>query len=215
MMWFDRLRFAVITLVTLIAAAGLGASFVAQRVAEEGRAPIVAGSQVQLDDKPGAHQVIEVSGMTDLDPATLTIVRSQIDGRVDRVFVDLGQAVKSGDPLIEIFSTDLAKAKNDFEVARSQHDRDLKTLHIKGRWPRGRILREGADRGRKRGGKSRLAMRVAKENLLIIGLTDEQIDKVADEDAFQKARMILRSRSDGILIKRAAVVGITTPPRTS
>ena len=207
MMWFDRLRFTVITLVALIAAAGLGASIVAQQVAEEGRAPVVAGSQVQLDDKPGSKQVVEVNATTDFDPATLTTVRTQFDGRVNKVFVDLGQAVKNGDPLLEIFSTDLASAKNDFETARMQHNRDLKTLRFKEQVAKranlpGKEVIEAENEE-----KSRFAMNVAKDKLLIFGLSEEEIGKIAEEVGVQKANLVLRSRGDGIVIKRSVVQG--------
>jgi hypothetical protein len=136
MMWIGRLRLTIITLVALIAAAGFGASIVAQQVSEKGHASVEPGAPVQTNDKPGSSQVLEVSATTQFDPATVTIVRSQFDGRVDKVFVDLGSAVKKGDPLLE----------------------------------------------------------------LLIG-------KVPNKDLFQKAKMILRSRSDGIVIKRSVVVG--------
>ena len=151
MMWIDRLRLAVITLVALIAAAGLGASIVAQQVAEKRRAPVVSGGPVQAVDKPGAQRVLRLTGSTDFDPATLTIVRSQFDSRVDKVFVDLGSAVKKGDPLLELFSTDLAAAKTDYEAARDQHDRDLKTLNFKAPLVKaGTLPRQGVDRHRER-----------------------------------------------------------------
>ena len=69
--------------------------------------------------------------MTDYDPDTLTIVRSQFDCRVDKVLVKLGSVVKKGDPLLEVFSTDLAEAKSNYEMARSQWNRDKKVLDYK------------------------------------------------------------------------------------
>jgi cobalt-zinc-cadmium efflux system membrane fusion protein len=116
--------------------------------------------------------------------------------------------VKKGDPLLELFSTDLAAAKNDFETARRQHTRDQKVLDFKGPLantnaiPRKELIEAENDEA-----KSQLAMKLAKDKLLIFGLTEEEIGKIADEDGLQKARMILRSRGDGIVIKRTVVLG--------
>ena len=205
MMWFDRLRLTGITMVALIAAAGLGAPFIAQQVAGKGRASLVLGAQVEPVDKPGPQQVLRLSGTIIYDPNTLTIVRSEIDGRIDKVFVEVGQPVKKGDPLIELFSTELVKAKSDFETARSQHNRDLKTLNFKGRF--GALASKELIEAENDEAKSRLAMKIAKDNLLIIGLTENEIGKVANEDGFQKAKMILRSRTDGVVMKRSVVQG--------
>ena len=40
--------------------------------------------------------VLRLSGTTDYDPATVTVVRTQFDSRVDKVLVDLGSPVKIG-----------------------------------------------------------------------------------------------------------------------
>ena len=71
----------------------------------------------------------------------MTIVRTQFDSRVDKVLVDLGSTVKKGDPLLELFSTDLAEAKSDYETAVSQWAHDKKVLRLQGaRWPRTNTL---------------------------------------------------------------------------
>ena len=75
--------------------------------------------------------ILKLFGTTDYDPATVTVVRTQFDSRVDRVMVDLGSPVKAGDPLLELFSTDLAEAKSNYEAAVSQWARDKKVLDYK------------------------------------------------------------------------------------
>ena len=48
-------------------------------------------------------------------------------GRVDKVHVTVNQAVKKGDPLIDLYSKDLAEAKSDFEIEHIQwiYDKNL------------------------------------------------------------------------------------------
>jgi cobalt-zinc-cadmium efflux system membrane fusion protein len=153
--------------------------------------------------------ILRLAGVTDYDPATLTIVRSQFDKcRVEKVLVDLGAVVKKGDPLLEVFSTDLAKAKNNYEMAVSQWTRDKRTLDYKtplakaDALPRKELIEIENDEA-----KSRLEMKLARGNLLVYGLTEKEIEDAVNEDGLQKARLTLRSRADGIVIKRTVVQG--------
>jgi cobalt-zinc-cadmium efflux system membrane fusion protein len=152
--------------------------------------------------------VLRLTGSTDYDPATLTIVRTTFDSRVDRVLVDLGSVVRVGDPLLELFSTELAEAKSTYEAAQSQWVRDKKVLDYKtplaksDAIPRKELIEIENDEA-----QSRLRMKLAKDKLLVYGLTEAEIDAAQNEDGVQKARMILRSRAEGIVIKRSVVQG--------
>ena len=55
--------------------------------------------------------------------------------------------------------------------------------------------------------QSRLKMKLAKDKLLVYGLTDKEIENAKNEDGVQKAKMILRSRADGVVVKRDVVQG--------
>ena len=63
--------------------------------------------------------------------------------------------------------------------------------------------------------KSRLKMKLAKDKLLVYGLTEQEIEDAKNEDGVEKAKMILRARADGIVVKRTSSRGITTTRRTS
>jgi membrane fusion protein, heavy metal efflux system len=151
---------------------------------------------------------LRLTGMTDYDPATVTLVRTQFDSRVDKVLVDLGSIVKIGDPLLELFSTDLAEAKSNYEVAISQHVRDKKVLDYKtplameNALPRKELIEVENDEA-----QSRLKMKLAKDKLLVYGLSEKEIESAKTEDGVQKARMILRSRADGVVVSRTVVPG--------
>ncbi|WP_165234270.1 efflux RND transporter periplasmic adaptor subunit [Aquisphaera insulae] len=159
--------------------------------------------------KPQTEPVIlRLPGVTDYDPASLTIIRPQFDSRVDRVLVDLGSVVKTGDPLLEIFSTDLAEAKSNYELARSQWTRDKRVLDYKTplaqseTLPRKELIEIENDEA-----KSRLQMKLAKDKLLVYGLTEKEIEDAQNEDGVRKARMTMRSRADGIVVRRSVVPG--------
>lgn len=152
--------------------------------------------------------LLRLSGVTDYDPAKLTIVRPQFFSRVEEVLVDLGDVVKKDTPLLELFSTDLAVAKNDYETAISQHARDQKVLDNKtplaahNSIPRNELIEAQNDEA-----KSKLQMKLAREKLLVFGLTEQEIAAVPNEDGVKKAKMILRSPAAGIVIKRSVVRG--------
>ena len=152
--------------------------------------------------------VLQLFGITDYDPATVTLVRTQFDSRVDKVLVDLGTTVKEGDPLLELYSTDLADAKSNYEAAISQWIRDKKVLDYKtplaenDTLPKKELIEIQNDEA-----QSRLKMKLAKDKLLVYGLTEAEIEDAKHEDGVQKARMKLRARADGIVVKRTAVQG--------
>ena len=112
---------------------GFGALVAAQQATGKGRATPPDAAVAETKD---ATSTLQLEGTTDYDPATVTTVRLPLDGRVDKVLVDLGSVVKKGDPLLEFFSPDLAAAKGDYEVAVSQWAHDRKVLRLQGsRWP--------------------------------------------------------------------------------
>ena len=151
---------------------------------------------------------LRLTGMTDYDPAKVTIVRTQFDSRVDKVLVDLGTTVKKDDPLLELFSTDLAEAKSNYEVAISQwaHDKevlDYKTpLALSNALARKELIEVKNDEA-----QSRLKMKLAKDKLLVYGLSEKEIESAKTEDGKEKAKMILRSRADGVVVSRNVVPG--------
>jgi cobalt-zinc-cadmium efflux system membrane fusion protein len=151
---------------------------------------------------------LRLTGVTDYDPATVTIVRTQFDSRVDKVLVDLGSPVKVDAPLLELFSTDLAEAKSNYEVTISQHVRDKKVLDYKtplalsNALPRKELIEVENDEA-----QSRLKMKLAKDKLLVYGLSEKEIESAKTEDGKEKAKMILRSRADGVVVLRNVVRG--------
>ena len=66
-------------------------------------------------------------GTTEYVTETLTKIRPMFKGRVDKVYVTINQAVKKGDPLIDLYSKDLAEAKSAYEIERIQwvYDKNL------------------------------------------------------------------------------------------
>ncbi len=202
-MLIDKLKSAVVMSGMFLL--GFGVLFAAQHVAGKGRDGRPDAAIGETSDTPST---LRLPGTTDYDPATVHTVRLEFDGRVEKVLVNLGSIVKRGDPLLEVHSTDLAAARSDYELAVSQWVHDKKVYDYKRPMGENYMIptKEQIEVGNNEM-QSRLKMRLAKDKLLIYGLTEAEIENSKDERGAQKARMTLRSRFDGVVIKRDVVPG--------
>jgi cobalt-zinc-cadmium efflux system membrane fusion protein len=162
---------------------------------------------------------LELPGRTDYDPNTLTKIRPRFDTLVERVRAELGQTVKKGDPLVDLFSTDLAAAKNDFQTAYVQWQHDLRLLTLRKELAStNAIAKQLLVDTQNDENKSRLAYTTAREKLKVFGVPDDQIDPLIQHLGDQplpkethtisdKARMTRISPVDGIVINRDVVPG--------
>ena len=160
---------------------------------------------VKVQTKP---TVLRLFGATDYDPAKVTVVRTQFDSRVEDVLVDLGNTVKVDTPLLKLFSTELAEAKSNYEAAISQWERDNKVLEYKTELAKNdNLAKKELIEAENDEAQSRLKKKLARDKLLVYGLTDKEIENARKEDGVQKAQMILRSRADGVVVLRSVVKG--------
>ena len=164
---------------------------------------------------------LELPGRTDYDPNTLSKIRPRFDTLVEKVHAELGQKVKKGDPLVDLFSTELASAKNDYQTAFVQWRHDLTLRELRENLYKSNAVSEQllVDT-RNDENKSRLTVRVAREKLRVFGVPDNQIDPLiknlnpADlpqkdrvDSVPDKARMTRVAPNDGIVITRDVVPG--------
>jgi cobalt-zinc-cadmium efflux system membrane fusion protein len=164
---------------------------------------------------------LELPGRTAYDPNSLTKIRPRFDTLVERVHAELGQKVKKGDPLMDLFSTDLAAAKNDFQTAyvQWQHDLTLRTLR-ENLFKTEAISQQLLTDTRNDENKSRLAVTTARQKLQVFGVPEDQIDPLVknlnpadlpDKDVIHgvidKAKMTRLSPVDGIVVMRNVVPG--------
>ena len=88
------------------------------------RAGIVVAS---VTSGGGAGQ-LRLPGVVEPNAYKQVVVTPIVSGRVTRVLVELGQSVRRGQPMAEIFSPDLAEAETRFVSARAEldaHEREL------------------------------------------------------------------------------------------
>ena len=156
-----------------------------------------------------------------LDPDSITKIRPRFnDVLIQRVFVKVGQAVKKGDPLLELRSADLAAARNDCRTKFIQWDHDHKYLVAREPLAKDQritqIVWTDTQNDEK---KSRLDYLVARDKLATYGMNNEQIDKLLEglSDDRKKGvgankmaditRMTVVSPVDGVVLERDVAPG--------
>jgi cobalt-zinc-cadmium efflux system membrane fusion protein len=164
---------------------------------------------------------LELTGRTAYNINTITKIRPRFDTRVEKVLVDLGQKITKGQPLVELYSTDLATAKSDFQTRFVQWQHDLKLLNTRQKLVEsGAISQQVWVDTQNDEQKSRLDYNLALDKLTVFyevprdeidPLIDRLGEKVIDPRSFgsvtSKARMILRAKTDGYVILRDVVPG--------
>jgi len=151
---------------------------------------------------------LELLGTTEYISDTLTKVRPMFKGRVDKVHVTVGNAVKKGEPLIDLYSTELAEAKSTCEIERIQWLYDKNLLQIREALLRTKAVSQQLyEETRNNEMKNRREYEVARDKLFVYGLTDEEVERVKDETGSQKARLTLRAPINGLVIDRNVAVG--------
>ena len=129
-MLINKLRLTSITLVAGVAL-GLGVIVLARQAPGERQTEDQPGQVIVPANDSPRRKVLSLHGTTDYLPETVIRIHSPFDCRIDKVLVHLGSSVTLGDPLLELFSTDLAEAKTNYEAAISQWTRDKKVLDYK------------------------------------------------------------------------------------
>lgn len=151
---------------------------------------------------------LELLGTTANITETLTKVRPMFKGRVDKVHVAVGDAVKKGDPLIDLYSKDLAEAKSAYDIEQMQWKYDKRLLDTRAPLLASKAISQQLFEETKNNEmKSRREFEVARDKLYVYGLTQDEVERVESEAGAQKARMTIRSPGDGFVIERDAAPG--------
>jgi len=162
---------------------------------------------------------LDLTGRTAYDTDTITKVRPRFDARVEKVFAVIGQRVKKGDPLVELYSSDLAQAKSDYQTkfVQWQHDKNLynakEKLVITGAISLQAWVDIQNDEMKSRldynlgGDRLRIFYEIPKAEIdpLLDGLKDKTAATSQFGTVSEKAKITLRAKTDGYLIARDVV----------
>ena len=134
------------------------------------------------------------------------MIRPRLECLLEKIHVRPGQAVRKGDPLFDLFSTELARAKNDYLARKIRWENDRRILEL-----RQKLVNTGAISNQvwvdtqNAESQSKLEFQTAREQLILLGLDDASFARIGEETAEQKARMTLRSPAAGIVSELRAV----------
>ncbi|MFI5457571.1 MAG: sigma-70 family RNA polymerase sigma factor [Isosphaerales bacterium] len=208
----------VLFALTPLALGALGMALGNPLVAREPLRRFNQAPQIEARAEPAKPDLV-LGGRTAYDPDKLAKIRPRFDTLVEKVRAELGQKVKKGDPLIDLFSTELAAAKNDFQTAYVQHQHDLRLLDLRQkRLKAGAISRQLLVDTQNDENKSRLAFMTAGQKLAVFGVPEDQVDSLIKDlgdphkqgqvrNVTDKARLTRLSPVDGIVIQRDVVPG--------
>jgi cobalt-zinc-cadmium efflux system membrane fusion protein len=175
--------------------------------------------------------LLELTGTTDYDQNTLAKVRPLFDARVAHVFRSVGEMVKKGDPLVELYSADLTTAKIDFRAKYAQWLHDKTLLDSRRPLAVGEAISKNTFLDTYLAEiSSRVAYFGARDKLLTYGISPEEIlrlqghidqhpnpkDPASDSMKEQEetkdevrdiSKLILKAPIDGMIVERDCVAG--------
>jgi len=137
-----------------------------------------------------------------VDEARASRVGSPLAGRVSQVFVEIGQAVKAGDPLVTISSPDVAELRSEHQKAEV----DLKVAQAK----QARI-QAMVDARAVAGSEALNADHELKEAELALSLTETKLSSLKVSAAGHNAFTVVAPR-DGVVIEKNVLPGQQVTP---
>jgi cobalt-zinc-cadmium efflux system membrane fusion protein len=162
-------------------------------------------AKVKAQSKP---LPLPLLGTTKHDETKITKIRPYFRGRVDKIYVDVGQTVEKGTPIVDLYSADLARAKTDFSIERSQWQFQKRLLEQRNDLAKtGAISKNLLLETESNEMRERREYEIAREKLQLFGLRDEEIDHLDQEQGPEQARLTVRSPAGGVIIRRDVVSG--------
>lgn len=132
---------------------------------------------------------IRTVGNITYDETRIFAVNTKFDGWIERLYVDfVGETVKKGQPLFDIYSPELVTAQEEYLLSLDQYRR-LKTSSYA-------RIREGARR----------LLEASRTRLRYWDLTDRQIDRIATSGKVRKT-LTVYSPATGVVTKKTAFKG--------
>jgi RNA polymerase sigma factor (sigma-70 family) len=142
------------------------------------------------------------------DADSIRKIRPRFECLVENVAVKVGQTVRKGDSLAELFSADLAAAKNEFLAKSIQRNHARRLFDLRQKLVQtGAISQQLWVETENDEERSLHELGVARDRLQLYGLSAGEIDTVKDEEGEQKARFTLRSPVEGQVVEVGVAAG--------
>lgn len=171
------------------------------------------GVEVRALGAGGATAVLERPATLQLDPDRIALVGPRIEGKVERILRDLGDAVRPGDALAVMSSVELGEAKAQhlalkarLETARAAYQREQRLLDDQISSEAEVLEAEAQYR------QAQADIDVVHERLRLYGLTDEAIENIEPDAAEPLSFFRLTSPIEGVIQRRDVSPGQTVGP---
>jgi RND family efflux transporter MFP subunit len=159
--------------------------------------------------KEGSGAIVtRLPGVIEPNAYKQVVVTPLVSGRVRRVFVALGESVRAGQPLAEIFSPELAEAETRFVSARAElaaHERELqrteKLVDI------GSASRQELERLHAEHTARETEVQTARSRLQLLGVPASTIEKLGSGNAVGALTTVPAPMS-GVVTERTANPGL-------
>lgn len=195
----------ILTLIVLVAIAGISAFVITNRDTEDEEIPFITVERGDIVDKALAVGTIE--------PRVEISVKSQFSGVAKRQFADVGDFVKAGSALLEIQPTPTPKELVDAE--RQIELRELEVKNLKNEYDRQKALfdkqliaRQDFDRSERSYREAELQVQMARESLELLRKGQVSTDKGTFES-------IVRAPVSGFILDKMVEIGDNIVPLTS
>lgn len=162
---------------------------------------------VKAESRPGGEGV-NLLGEVGVNEETYSEVGSAVTSRAVRILASPGDSVRRGQPLVELQSLELGRARADYESARARSELARSSLARK-RELAGRVvpLRE-VQEAEANARAAEADLRGAVASLRALGLSEGDLSS----EGVAAARLVLRSPIAGTVIERNVVAGQMTDP---
>ncbi len=160
-----------------------------------------------------AFRIVKTAvGSVDFDQDRSTPVASPYQGRILEVFVNLGDRVKSGDPLFTVESPDLMTAEATLIQTAGVLDlANANLVRLRGAAKLGGTAQKDLDQAVSDQKTAEGNDRAARLALSVFGKTDDEIDAIVKSRKVDRA-LVVRSPADAVVSARNAAPGLFVQP---
>ena len=169
-------------------------------IARAGVSSEAARTRVPAVVEPDAYRSVEVTPV--------------VAGRVTSVSAELGQQVRRGQPLAQLYSSELADVQRQYLAARAQldaHERELRRTEKLAEI--GSASRQELENVHAEHTASQTLVQSLRSRLTLLGMTAAQVDKLSTASSVS-ATVGVPAPIDGVITARQANIGLNVDPAT-
>ena len=171
-----------------------------------------AGIKGMRAEQGHGTNTLDLPGMVEPNAYRQVAVTPVTTGRITRVLVELGDRVRKGQPLAQLFSPELADAQREYISARAEleaHDRELRRttrlVEI------GAASRQELEKIEAEHTARTTAVRSTRSRLTLLGVSERALETLSGHDDVEPTATI-PAPIDGVVTERIANVGLNVDP---